>query len=333
VASAMFGQEVATKILEAALRSERVAHAYLFKGPKGSGKRYMAKEFARGILCDGFQWTGDSDIPCGKCWSCREIEMDSHPDLYHVEKDGSSIKIKTSHELLREALTRPYHSRRKVFIIHDAENLTPEAANALLKLLEEPPAYVTFILTVSNVSAIPDTVVSRCQVVPFRPLSRDAIVDILEKEHGVERERAEDIAQCAGGNIERAILLSEVESGYLDGKVLLDELRTNSPIEMAQKYSKLDHKVKSTLLSALELEFVKNINSCIAQVNANQQSYGPNMMVRPGLKDAYCAVKAIIRAKDRMNHNANSFLTLSVLFIDLARALRFMDAGVQEVHW
>ncbi len=158
------GNPVASRILGRALERNKVANAYLFSGPAFSPKDEAALEFATGLLCEA----GHDKAPCHECRSCKSVESGSHPDLFIVEKDGNSIKIKQSHEILKNAVTRPFYPGRKVFVIKGAEDLTQEASNALLKVVEEPPSYVTFVLTVSHLAGIPETIRSRCQLVPFR---------------------------------------------------------------------------------------------------------------------------------------------------------------------
>ena len=157
------GQDISACLLRSILSSGRIAHAYFFKGPRGSAKDIVALDFARSLLCEN---AGTGGLFCGECRSCLDVEKNNHPDLHIIDKNGASIKIKSSHEILKEAFNKPYRMRRKVFLIRDAESMTLEAANALLKILEEPPEYVTFILTSSNPTAIPETVLSRCQVIP-----------------------------------------------------------------------------------------------------------------------------------------------------------------------
>ena len=206
-------------------------NAYLFKGPKGSPKDVIARRFASVLLCDSPSKEGRS---CGICRSCRLVGSGNHPDLYLVEKEGASIKIRKSHEILREALLRPYQSSRKVFLILDAEDMTIEASNALLKI--SPPAYVTFLLTTSNPGAIPDTILSRCQVVPVRAMSPCALRQLLV-DRGVGPEQAGEVAELSGGNLERAMRMLGEDGKASRGAELLKEILASSPVEAAQKYS------------------------------------------------------------------------------------------------
>ncbi|MEX0974575.1 MAG: AAA family ATPase [Bacillota bacterium] len=271
------GNKIPAGVLCSSLKSGRISNAYLFKGPKGAPKEALALEFARGLLCEGDEphLRGEA---CGKCWSCRAASNHAHPDLIEVEKEGSTIKIRKSHEMLKEAMARPYRSARKVFIIKDAEDMTVEASNALLKVLEEPPSYVTFILTAMNVRAIPETIISRCQTVPFRKLPGDG----------------------DGGT----------------GEQPLAEILQGSPVELAQKYAKAESSRRVDVLIDLEIELVKRLRSRSA-LQGEGDAAGRQAEREPGR--LYRAVRSLQKAKERLYGNTNPFLTLSVLFMDLAR--------------
>jgi len=325
------GQSIPEKTLRAVLRSGKLSHAYLFKGPEGSGKRLLAKEFARGVLCDNLRKVDFQETPCGECWSCREMLSGAHPDFFQVERDGVSIKIKASHDIVKEAFTKPYHSSRKVFLIPEAGDMTPEAANALLKVLEEPPSYVTFILTTANVKKVPETVVSRCQVIPFRALSRESLVEMLVAQHGMSEEKARFLAEYADGNVERALLMSssreehpEVEAGEApdtplqEGERLIREALSMSPIDLAVKYSKMDAEARSRLLLLLEIRLWREIKSII-DGGRDIRDWDIRGINRPS--DFYQATRCVMTAKARMRRNTNAFLTLAVMFMDLRRFL------------
>lgn len=295
------GNEVALRLIGRVVSSGRISNAYLFKGPKGSPKDAVAKRFASILLCDSPSEEGRS---CGACKSCRLVTSGNHPDLYLVEKEGASIKIKKSHEILREALLRPYQSPRKVFLILDADTLTIEASNALLKILEEPPAYVTFLLTTSNPGAIPDTILSRCQVVPVKALSPSALRQLLV-DRGVDPREASQVADVSGGNLERAMRMLREEGKASRGADLLQEILASSPVEAAQKYSKLDLSRRVDFVDDLEIELVRRLRS----------PEGPS--------ESYLqALKVVLKAKERLSRNVNAFLTFTVLFLDISRALK-----------
>ena len=201
----ILGQALAKDLLHAHLVSGRVAPAYLLIGPEGVGKRRLALEFAKALNC-----TGGTPQPCDACAACGQMGRLAHPDLHVLAPGGASeqIKIETIRQLIGRLSLRPYNAAVQVAIIDGAERLTEEAANSLLKILEEPPARTRFLLTTAARSACLPTIVSRCQLVRCQPLSVEIVRQIVMREAGVEPAAAETIARLAGGSAARALELA-----------------------------------------------------------------------------------------------------------------------------
>lgn len=200
VLRAVPGQADAMAFLERA--AERPHHAYLFAGPEGSGKQLAARAFTAALIC--------KEGGCGQCRDCRLALEDRHPNLVLVEPEGRDIRVGDGPDedgtarwmVARAHLTAP-EAGRKVFRIEQADRMTEEAADVLLKALEEPPAETVFVLSSARPHEIPETVRSRCQTVAFRPLAEDFLVETLVGE-GVEEGRARLASRIAGGNLGRA---------------------------------------------------------------------------------------------------------------------------------
>ncbi|MCE5172434.1 DNA polymerase III subunit delta' [Paenibacillus profundus] len=173
----ILGQERAKKILQNGLRSGKVSHAYLFSGPKGTGKLGAAFTFTKALFCERLQ-----DDACDECLSCRKIEHGNHPDVQVISPEGQSIKIDQIRELQREFSYRTHAAGRKVYIIEQAESMTVQAANSLLKFLEEPTSPITAILITENGQAMLPTIQSRSQGVPFTPQDPQIICSELIKQ-------------------------------------------------------------------------------------------------------------------------------------------------------
>lgn len=174
----------------------RPHHAYLLAGPEGGGKSLAARAFAAALLCD----RGG----CGECRSCRLALEDKHPNEFVVEPEGRDIHVETVKlEIWHPAYRTAPEPGRKVFVIREADRLNPSAADALLKVLEEPPADAVFLLLSARPHELPETVLSRCHVVTFAPLSEAFVVQTLTAE-GAEPERAALAARLSGGNLGRA---------------------------------------------------------------------------------------------------------------------------------
>jgi DNA polymerase III subunit delta' len=188
------GQELATAFLR--LAAARPHHAYLFAGPEGGGKQQAARAFAAALLCK----LGG----CGECRDCRLALEDRHPNEVVVEPEGRDIHVDTVRtEIWHPAYRTSPEPGRKVFVIREADRLNPSAADVLLKVLEEPPADAVLMLLSARPDELPETIVSRCHVVSFRPLSESFVAQTLEAE-GIDAGRAVLAARLAGGNLGRA---------------------------------------------------------------------------------------------------------------------------------
>ncbi|ALS25772.1 DNA polymerase III subunit delta' [Paenibacillus cisolokensis] len=171
------GQPKAKRILKHALKSGKISHAYLFHGPSGTGRKNMAMAFAQGLFC-----TSGGDDACGECLECRKFEHGNQPDLHLIAPEGQSIKIDQIRELQREMAYRNTGSKRKVYIMERAETMTMQAANSLLKFLEEPLSPVIAILLTDNGQAVLPTIRSRVQWVPFLPMAPFEMLEQLIRE-------------------------------------------------------------------------------------------------------------------------------------------------------
>ncbi|MGQ0669719.1 MAG: DNA polymerase III subunit [Actinomycetota bacterium] len=197
------GQDDAMAFLRKA--ATRPHHAYLLAGPEGCGKQIAARAFAAALLCE----RGG----CGECRACRLAEGDRHPNVFLVEPEGRDIHVETvREEVWHPAFRTAPEPGRKIFVIREADRLNPAAADVLLKVLEEPPADAVLLLLSARPDELPETVLSRCHVVTFRPLAERFVVETLEAE-GVEPRLAELAARLAGGNLGRARRLATAEDG------------------------------------------------------------------------------------------------------------------------
>lgn len=168
----------AERVLRDAVRAGRISHAYLLAGPAGAGQREAARAAAAALLCR----RPAGGTACGTCDACAQATAGAHPDLIVPERHG----IETVRQVIAELAYRPRAAARKVVLWYDVDRLTPQAANALLKSLEEPPAYLTFLLTTDRPQGILPTLRSRCQVLPFRPRPREERARQLAAREGVE---------------------------------------------------------------------------------------------------------------------------------------------------
>ena len=198
--SEVVGQEHAVRFLSAAIR-QGPSHAYLFLGPPGSGRMQAALGFAAALCCD--------QGGCGSCVSCEKAARGTHPDVEVISPVGAFITVDQIREVNRSLNLHPHESRARVYIIADAESFNAESANAFLKSLEEPPAFVYFILLAGRAQRVLPTIVSRCQEVRFAPLAAGEIEDYLRDNYQLSTTMAQAYARASRGNLDLARALGQ----------------------------------------------------------------------------------------------------------------------------
>lgn len=196
--ASILGHDRQKAILRRALQSGRLAHAYLFEGPEGIGKRLMALALARAVFC--LHQTG-----CGECAACRKVDHQNHPDLHLIEPDGANIKVDQIRALQKELSFRPLEGDRKICVIEAADRMNPSSGNSLLKTLEEPNGHALLILLTTRPEAVLQTIRSRCQRLPFSRLPRETIRRALEQTHGGDEVQTHILASLSDGSFHKAL--------------------------------------------------------------------------------------------------------------------------------
>ncbi len=206
------GQDSAISFLLSSLANNKVAQSYIFAGSGGVGKMLTAMNFAKAVNCQG----DVKDKPCDACIPCKKISSSNHPDVSVVKahKEGSSVGIDDIRELIRSISLKPYEARKKFYIIDDADSMTQEASNALLKTLEEPVSDSVVIMIVQNINFILPTIRSRSQTVKFLPLGIDEVKDFLVKAHGVDELQARLLSSFSSGSPGKA--LKDKDADFLE---------------------------------------------------------------------------------------------------------------------
>ena len=212
-----FGHDKAKRILQAGIAEGRIAHAYMLSGPIGVGKMTLAQDFSRALNCVSLE------KPCDTCNQCSRIDRDVHTDIHVIRvsegvKDGRRrvlIGIEQIRDVFRELSLKPYEGKFRVVIVDGAEHFSGEAANSLLKTLEEPPDQVVIVLLTADHNIVLPTVVSRCQLLEMRPLNESVIIEVLQTEHGVQLDKANEIARLSQGMVGWALRATQ-EPGLIE---------------------------------------------------------------------------------------------------------------------
>ena len=177
--SSIIGQPKAVQLLSRAVSANRLAHGYLFTGPEGVGKTTLATALAASLFCE----TEKGNDPCGQCPGCAKFVSGNHPDFLKISPQGAAIKIGQIRELKKQMNFPPFAAGMRIVLIEDIQTMRREAGNSLLKILEEPPPDNLLILIASDTEPVLPTIISRCQVIPFSPLSTEQTVEVLTTMH------------------------------------------------------------------------------------------------------------------------------------------------------
>lgn len=263
------GHDVVVQVFRQSLERRRLAHAYLFAGPAGIGKRQFARALARTLMCETRNEAAMD--PCGTCPGCKQVTAGTHPDLIAVRRppDKTDLPIDMIRdEVLRGLSLKPDRGRYKIAILDDADDMNHTTANCLLKTLEEPPPRSVIILIVTSPARQLATIVSRCQVIRFRGLLRETTVRLLEQT-GIARDRdqAEYLAEASGGSLERAGALAD--PAVLDFRGTLWQLlaadrfdgvgaaRQIIELSEAAGSASVDRRIRAQLLLGLCIDFFR----------------------------------------------------------------------------
>ncbi len=226
--------------LRNAVKTERVAGAYLFTGVQGVGKETLASYFANLILCEA---ADEALKPCGVCRACRKIQNGNHPDLHFIRPDGAQIKIDQIREMQQQIVFQPLEGPRKIYILTNTERLNDAAANAILKTLEEPPTASTLMLLTENIETIILTIRSRCQIIPLYPMHTKELTTELTKRFSVDDETASSAAILSNGIVGKAITL--IENGFSANRQVPDILSETDPMAAFRIAEQLEDNLES----------------------------------------------------------------------------------------
>ena len=311
------GHEWAVDYLRGTIQSQHISHAYLLTGPAHIGKAHLAREMAAALNCQG------DAPPCGTCSACRKTRQGTHPDVTPVEPEGNRLKIDQVRELQHTLSLSPVEGRWRVCIITDFQTATTQAANALLKTLEEPPSRVVLLLTATDADLLLPTIVSRCQLIALRTVPLKQVEEALYERLDGQEERAKLIARLSGGKVGWALSALEEEDVLEERRqhieTLLELLGQGraARIKAAERLSKapdLDEIIKlwqgwwrDLLLVSSDCEdLVVNVDF-IDSLQRTAEQYP--------FSEAEEAVRDLEAALEQLDRNVNSRLAMEVLLL------------------
>ena len=223
----ILGNDKIKNLLQESVNNNKVSHSYLFVGKSEIGKKMIAKEFAKAILC-----LGDNKY-CDNCKSCLEFDGQNNPDFFIVEPDGNTIKIDQIRNMQKGVQEKPIISRSKVYIIDNADFMTKEAQNALLKTLEEPPEFVTIILIGENENEFLTTIKSRCMIIHFNSISDSEMEKYLQENYNMNV--TSNMLDVFQGSIGKAIELKDKQEEYLIIEQAIENIEKEDLIDLIKK--------------------------------------------------------------------------------------------------
>lgn len=288
--SNIIGNEKNKVFLERLINSNNIMHSFMFEGIEGIGKSLFAKEFAKMILC-----TSDKKLSCNECKSCIEFASSNNPDYMQIEPEGKIIKIEQIRQMQEKILEKPIISNKKVYVIKDADLMTKEAQNCLLKTLEEPPSYIVIILVLSNESKILNTVKSRCMRINFERINEADLKSFFMSKYD-DTTSIDSIIKNCDGSIARLIEIKENLSEYEQVEGLIDRFKQGNILDMLGVEEVL-YKNKDMIDGILD--------------------YMTSIFYKEAIKDSSLryanAIKEIEIAKQRLNQNSNYDMTMDRL--------------------
>jgi DNA polymerase III subunit delta' len=320
------GHEWAVDMLKKHIVNGTTRHAYLFAGAPGLGRRTLALRFAQALNC---QTPVDIGIPCGVCRDCKQIEAMGHADLtvIQAESEGGTMKVDQIREARKTLTFKPYQSKYRVAVLLRFQEANDNAANALLKTLEEAPSYAVLILTADNPEQLLPTIVSRCEVLRLRPLSIEEVTRDLES-RGVGSDRARLIAHISGGRPGYARQLIENDSLLETREARLNDLLTLLSASRVEKFAYADKlsRDKDAMRQAvlIWLSYWRDVMLRTAQagtplVNVDRNVEIEDLAGRMDLSAARSVAGSLEDVLEKMERNVNTRLLAEVLLLDLPK--------------
>lgn len=318
------GQEQLKEHLQNALATKKISHAYIINGEKAAGKEFIAKIFAMALQCE----KGDVN-PCQECHSCRQSLSDNQPDIIRVthEKPNTISVDDIRAQINNDVAIKPYSSPYKVYIVNEAEKMTVQAQNAILKTLEEPPEYAVLMLLTTNVNALLPTILSRCVVLNMKPVANALVKKYLMEQMQIPDYKAEVCVAFARGNIGKARLLAAsedfetVKSEALSLLKYIQDMELHEIIAAIKKINEFKLEVNDYLdIMAIwyrDVLLFKATNDVNHLVFREEIQSLRKIALRSSYEGIEGVIEALQKAKNRLDANVNFELTMELLMLEI----------------
>ena len=316
------GQEQLKEHLQNAIAMNKVSHAYIINGERNAGKEFIARVFAMALQCEKKEAE-----PCGECHSCKQALSNNQPDIIYIshEKPNTIGVEDIRAQINNDIVIKPYSSPRKIYIVNEGEKMTPQAQNALLKTLEEPPEYAVIVILTTNVEALLPTVLSRCVVLNMKPVSDALVKKYLMEQLGVPDYKANICVAFARGNIGKAKLLASSEEfeKVKDEAISLvkniNDMEIHEIVKAIKKISEYKFDVNDYLdilmawyRDVLFFKATKDVNSLVFKEEIQQIMRVSDRSTYEGIETI---VNALQSATKRLEANVNFDLTMELLLL------------------
>ncbi len=323
----VYGNELIKEQFKNSIRDDRIRHAYMLTGEKGSGKRTMTEAFLLELFCKAKD--PETDEPCMRCSECKKIISGNHPDIIYVahEKEKTISVDDIRGQVTDTVMIKPYSSKYKVYVIPESEKMSIQAQNALLKTLEEPPEYVIIILLAADDKQLLDTIRSRVTVEKMKPLTDSVIRSYMKRELNADGERLDICVAFSRGNLGRAAELyqSEVFSDWYQRLMMIvKSIKRMNSVDMRIEIAKLKETCPdlSDALDMLELWYrdltmymvTKDMNELIFKGEAKALMSAASASSYNGVQEIMSRIQV---CRDRLKANVNPELSLELLFLTM----------------
>lgn len=316
------GQESIISHMKNAIKLNKISHAYIINGEKGMGKKTIAKIFSMTLQCEKGE-----DEPCMQCHSCKQAINNNHPDIRWIthEKPSTIAIDEVREQINNDILIKPYSSKYKIYIVDKAEKLTVQAQNALLKTIEEPPAYGIIMLLTNNKDSFLQTILSRCVALEMRPVASTDIINYLREKEKIPDYQAKMVVNFAGGNLGRAIRLASMEEFNELKDMVIRHLTgiCDASVTDISGYVKEAATFKDNIAEYIDLmvAWFRDVLIFKASKDINQLIFKENISLieKYVIRISYNGINRIFEAADkvvlRLRANVNFDLTIELLLM------------------